>query len=157
MKLLQELGTVKSSTKVFHYHLLCSMRCKQSAISGRSRILKKGVPVCTWLLYLAKCNKAHEAHLLGGSGGHAPLPSEKLISRLFLAPFWHESWTTYRYCPIPVIVFEAFKRSQNLKVQLCFAPETPQSSCEALEKKENFSYQKALCILPFMRREHCIK
>ena len=34
--------------------------------SGGSRILKRGVPVCTWLLYLAKYNKVHKARLLGG-------------------------------------------------------------------------------------------
>ena len=52
-------------------------------IRGRSRILKRGVPVCTWLLYLAKCNKTHKLCLLGGSGG--------LSSRWFQT-FWDCFW-----------------------------------------------------------------
>ena len=40
-----------------------------------------------------------------------------------------------------VIVFDVFKRSQNLRAWLCFALEGLQSSCESQNKnKGNFSY-----------------
>ena len=42
--------------------------------------------------------------------------------------------------PNLVIVFEAFKRSQNLKAWLRFAPQRLQSSREARKKKENNFY-----------------
>ena len=32
-----------------------------------------GVPLCIWLLYLAKRNKVREACALGGSGGMPPV------------------------------------------------------------------------------------
>ena len=41
------------------YRILCS---------GASRILKRGVPVCTWSLHLAKRNKARETRPLGSLG-----------------------------------------------------------------------------------------
>ena len=105
------------------------------------------------MLYLTKCNKAHEVHLLGA----CPTPLRKIDFKIVSGTILALELDNLPVLPNPVIVFEAFKRSQNLKAQLSFAPERPPRSREALGKKENFSYQKALCILPFMQREHCIK
>ena len=63
-----------------------------SLLSGGSRVLKRGVPVCTWSVYLVKRNKVCEVHLLGESGG---MPPPRIFFSfqtfwLFLVPFWGE-------------------------------------------------------------------
>ena len=111
--------------------------------SGRSSILKRGVPVCTWLLYLAKRN--HESMWSAPTRvvwGHSPQGNFSIsdLLRSFLMLFRGKiarvRWLTANL----VIVFEVFKHSQNLKVWLHFAPERLQSSREVWRrKKENFS------------------
>ena len=83
--------------------------------------------------------KAREARPLGGSGG---MPPRKIflisdLLRPFLVPFWGKIARVGRPTANLVIVFEAFKRSQNLKAWLRFAPapQRLQSSREAREKK----------------------
>ena len=71
-------------------------------------------------------HKAREARALGGvaRGGHVP-PGKFLISDLLislLVPFWSETAGVGRLTANLVIVFEAFKRSHNLKAWLRFAP-----------------------------------
>ena len=66
--------------------------------------------------------KAREARLLGGSG--ACPPGKFLISdflRSFLVSFWGKIARVGRPTANLVVVFEAFKRSQNLKAWLRFA------------------------------------
>ena len=161
------MGTVKSSTWVCNSHICVSptICCAvwgvsmQSAISGGSRILKRGVPVCTWSLYLVKCNKVHKACLLGGSiWRHAPqrkidFRPYEIISGAILG--WNsKSWTTYR------LVNWAFKHLQSLKVWLCFTLQRLQSSCKPQKKKKILTTRKRShtdSILSSMRREHCIQ
>ena len=111
--------------------------------SGGSRILKRGVPVGSWLLYLAKRN--HESMWSAPTRvvwGHSPQGNFSIsdllrsLLMLFRGKIATVRWLTANL----VIVFEVFKHSQNLKVWLHFAPERLQSSREVWRrKKENFS------------------
>ena len=105
--------------------------------SGRSRILKRRVPVCTWLLYLTKCNKAREVCPLGGCGACLPPPPQKIFSdllRSFLVPaFWGEiarvGWPTTKssHC--------VWSHSQNFKMWLRF---TPEAAKQLVERRKIF-------------------
>ena len=90
ISLCTSLGS--NHTLALMLYLWCYVHEEQMHHSGRSRILKRGVPLCNWSLYLAKRNKARKAHpLRGGGWGHAPA-GKFLISdlRSFLVPFWGE-------------------------------------------------------------------